>query len=477
MNFTPKTKFDFVPKAGTNYSYNAETFADHMLPNFIEVTDPKVIVDRFSKVPRFVFDTETTAMRIGNQEVPTSIVRRYVGTGKKATPQDYPFCISFCDGEVAWTLYDTLENDFAKFKQVACLFEDDTIEKVAHNAKYDLNILANIGIQVRGKVHDTMIIAKLIDENRRSFKLMDLVPPEVGIVKFEYMVDNYKKTFKVVDYALIDRTLMTQYANADVWNCWQLFKKEYPLLPVEEVKDYYNLEMELLKVCLSMERIGMRLDLDYEIPLKERLQQAVDEAEKAIYEESGEYFNINSGAQIHKQLIKLGVDSAKFVYTDKGNPKMDKNELERLGEQEGIGLVAKILEYRKNTKLLTTYATGIYHLRDSEGRVHASINQGAADTGRFSITAPALQTLGKKDTTIRKAFIPTDGFDLFFLDLDSIEYKLYAHYSKIDGLIENMINGYDAHTGTASMLFHVPLEAVTKEQRTKAKTINFALTV
>lgn len=475
MDFKPKSKVNFKPKAGTNYSYNAATFAEHIVPNFIEVTDPQVIVDRFGKLDKFVFDTETTALRVSNQEVPTNIVRRYVGTGKKATPQDYPFCISFCDGEVAWTIYDTLDNGFKKFKAVACLFENPNIEKIAHNAKYDLNILANIGIKVKGKVHDTMIIAKLIDENRKSFKLMDLVSSDVGIVKFEYMVDNYKKTYKVVDYALIDRTLMTQYANADVWNCWHLFQREYPMLEVEGVKDYYEIEMELLKVCLSMERIGMRLDLDYEQPLKERLQLAVDEAEKAIYEEAGEYFNINSGAQIHKQLLKLGVDSSKFNYTDKGNAKMDKNELERLGEEEGISLVSKILEYRKNTKLLTTYATGIYHLRDSNGRVHASINQGAADTGRFSITAPALQTLGKKDTTIRTAFIPTEDYDLFFIDLDSIEYKLYAHYSKIEGLIENIMNGYDAHTGTASMLFHVPLDEVTKEQRTKAKTINFAL--
>lgn len=464
-----------VIQKGTSYSYNAETFEDHKVANFIEIDDPQVILDRFSKKDLFVFDTETFAVRIANHEVPTNIVRRHVGTGSKAVPQDFPFCMSFCDGEVAWSIYDTLDNNFMKFKTLAPLFENPDTAKVAHNAKYDLNILKNIGIDVKGTIHDTLIIAKLVDENRKSFKLMDLVPSDVGIVKFEYMVDNYKKTYKVSDYSQINRDLMTQYANADVWNCWHLFQREYPMLKTEGVEDYYKIEHDLLKVCLSMERHGMRLDLDYEKPLKERLQKAVDESEQAIYDEAGELFNINSGAQIHRVLLKLGVSPTTFSYTDKGNPKMDKFELERLGEQEGISLVSKILTYRKNTKLLTTYATGIYHLRDSEGKVHASINQGAADTGRFSITAPALQTLGKKDTTIRKAFIPSDGFDLFFFDLDSIEYKLYAHYSKIEGLIENMKHGFDAHTATASLLFNVPLDEVQKDQRTKAKTVNFAL--
>ena len=464
-----------VIKKGTNFSYVPETFEEHINPNFLEVSDPQDIIDLVGDAKFFVFDTETYPERIPNHMVPPNVVRRWVGSGKKANPQDFPFCISICVGDTAMSIYDTLDNGFSKFKKLAPLFADETIEKCAHNAKFDMHTLANIGIPIRGKIHDTVVLTKLTNENRNSFKLMDLAASVGGEVKFEYMVDNYKKSAKVSDYRDIPRELINQYANADVYNCWLVFHNEYPKLVEDGLVPLYENELQLMLALWEMERHGMLVDKNYETTLKEHLQQMVDDCEQSIYDEAGELFNINSGAQIHKILLKLGVSPQVFKYTEKGNAKMDKNELARLGEQLNIGLVNKILEYRKYEKLLTTYAVGIYDQADSECKVHGSINQTEATTGRMSITKPALQTLPKKDKSIRKAFIPSEGYELWFMDLDQVEYRLYAHYAKDDGLCQLIKQGHDVHTATAALLYHKDIADVTEDERSRAKTINFAL--
>ena len=186
---------------------------------------------------------------------------------------------------------------------------------------------------------------------------------------------------------------------------------------------------------------------------EEELQKLTDEAEQSIYDEAGKIFNINSAKQLYEVLMNLGVDNSLIGKTDKGNPKLDKNALNDLAETHNVSIVQKILEYRKYEKLLTTYAMGIYEQRDAENRVHGSINQTEATTGRMSITKPALQTLPKRDKRIRKAFIPDEDCALWFMDLDQVEYRLFAHYAKLPTLLEQIKNGYDVHTATAATLF------------------------
>jgi len=145
-----------------------------------------------------------------------------------------------------------------------------------------------------------------------------------------------------------------------------------------------------------------------------------DNAEAAIYEEAGKIFNVNSSKQLYEVLMDLGVDDRLIPRTDKGSPQTNKFVLSDLSEKHNVSIASKILEYRKYEKLLTTYAVGIYDQRSAEGRVHGSINQTEATTGRMSITKPALQTLPKKDTSIRRAFIPSDGYELWMMDLDQV---------------------------------------------------------
>lgn len=470
-----------VIKAGQNYSYNPTTFAEHKVLNFIEIDDPDELLRLIKPLEylgrKFIFyDSETHPYFRVSHDVPKGVVRRWVGSGKQAKPQDFPFCMSFCDGKNAYSIYDTIDNGFAKFKKLAPLFEDPTIEFVMHNAKFDMHMLANIGMRIIGKIHDTVVLSKLANENRHSFKLIDLAArTRGGIVKFEYMVDNYKKTSHVTDYRMIPRELMTQYACADVWNAFVVFMKEYLVLLSDELLNLYENELELMIALYAMERHGMKTDPDYETPLKDELQKLTDDAERAIYDEVGYMFNINSGKQLYQALLSCGVSKNLIAISGKGNPVLDKEALNKLAEVHEVGIVKKILEFRKFEKLLGTYAVGIYEQRDAEGRVHGSINQTEATTGRMSITKPALQTLPKKDKRIRRAFIPGVGYALYFLDLDQVEYRFLAHYAMAKGLIEAIKQGFDIHSSTAVLIFKIPIDDISEEQRGKGKTMNFAI--
>lgn len=454
-----------VIQKGAGYAYDPATFAkEHKVANFYTIEDPAELLARIDPFEyrgrRFItFDTETHPHFGNSHDVPETVVRRWVGTGKTATPQDYPFVMSFCDGKNAYSIFDSVENGFAKFKQLAPLFLDDTIEKIAHNTKFDMHQYANAGFKIKGRLHDTVVLCKITDENRKSFQLRDIAERNPrGIVKFEYMVDNYKQNHKVVDYRHIPKELLSEYANADVWNAFVTFVDEYEILVAQELESLYDKECEDMIVLYAMERRGMATDPDYEGPLKKDLQQLTDEAEQSVYTEAKRIFNINSGKQLYDVLLSLGVNKSWIEMSDKGNPTLDKDALELLAEKYNVTIVKKILEFRKYEKLLGTYATGIYAQKDAAGKVHGNINQTEATTGRMSITKPALQTLPKKDKSIRKVFVPEPGYKLVFMDLDQIEYRLFVHYAKIPDLIEAIKNGYDVHAATAAMIFHVNLD-------------------
>ncbi|MNU34860.1 DNA polymerase I [compost metagenome] len=477
-----KPKKQAVIKKGANMTYHAPTFKEHMLPNFYDTDkaeDVLKLIKPFEFMGRkfLVCDTEDYAIKMKNHDIPVTHVRRWIGTGRKAVPVDLPFCVSFCDGINSVTLYDSIENNYAEFRKLNCWFLDPEIEFIFHNAKFDMHMLANIKMKIIGKIHDTVVIAKLANENRHSFQLRDLAEKHPkGIVKFEYMVDNYKQSNKITDYRMIVRELLSQYANADVWNGYWVFMSEYAVLIRDELEGLYETELEDMFALYAMERHGMTSDPDYEEPLKKELRRIVDEAEQAVYDAVGYEFNMNSNAQIHKAMLHMGVDQSLFEFTDKGNICLDKKQLERL-ENLGVDLVVKIQEYRKNEKLLNTYAVGIYDQRDAEHKVHCSINQTEATTGRMSITKPALQTLPKKDKRVRRLFLPADGFTLWFMDLDQIEYRLLAHYAQAQGLIEAIKNGHDVHAATAAIIFNKDISEIDPdgEERQKAKTVNFSI--
>lgn len=472
-------------------SYVPSTFSKHKMDNIIELDDPQEILNlvkpfEFRGRKFITFDTETHPHYKKSDALPPNVVRRWVGSGKSAIPQDYPFSVQICDGTNSFVIYDTFKDGFNKFKGLAPLFEDESVEKIAHNWKFDAHMLANIGMKIVGPVHDTVVLAKITDENRRSFQLKDIAARlDGGNVKFEYMVNSYKAMHKIKDYRDFPRELLTQYGGADVWNCYIEFIADYETLVKEDLIDLYNTEMELMVALYSMERHGCKIDSEYEKPLKEDLQERVDTSEKAIYDEAGKIFNINSTKQLYSVLMSLGVNQGWIPTTEKGNPSLAKKVLNTLATKHNVNIVKNILEYRKYEKLLTTYAVGIYDQKDANSKVHGNVNQTEATTGRMSITKPALQTLPKRDTSIRSAFIPEDNYTLWFMDLDQVEYRLFAHYAKIPSLLEAIKGGYDIHAATAAMLFNRDLGEFLEDLkedgndasdlRSKGKTINFAL--
>lgn len=431
----------------------------------IDNIDPFIIHGR-----KFItFDTETHKHDIENHEVKNT-VRRWIGSGKTAKAQDYPFVVSICDGKKAYTLYDYPENNYNEFKKLSVIFEDPDIHKIAHNIKFDMHMLQNINMRLIGPLHDTVVLAKLINENRHSFELKNLAEPYKGILVFEDLLDQYKKIHKVIDYRDFPTSLLSNYANADVWNCYLLFKEEYPQL--DTMYKLYKTEMQVTIVLYAMERYGILLNKDYENALKKELADATNLAEQEIYTEAKNIFNINSSVQLYDILMDLSVDPKRIPKTEKGNNSLDKKVLKKMTD---IPLVNKILDFRNNSKLYTTYAVGMYEQIDYYSRVHGNIKQTEAVTGRMSVNKPALQTLPKKEKRIRKAFIPTPGYNLVFMDLDQIEYRLFAHYAEAEGLIEAIKKGYDVHQATASLVYKVPYASVNEQQRNRAKTINFAL--
>lgn len=471
----PVIKPKMVIKAGNTMTYDKATFENYKRPNFIQVKTAEEMYELFKEDKLLVMDTEDKPLQISSRLIKPPHVRRWIGTGKKAVPVDIPFCLSIGNGKIFASLLDfDSEHNCPEFQKLKGWLESGTFDSVWHNAKFDRHMLANIGINLGGKIHDTVQLTKLVNENRPSFKLRDVSIPYGGIDDFEQMVDLYKATNKIKDYSKLPTELLIQYANADIYNCWVTFKAEYPKLEEFNLQDLYENEIALSYLAYDMERDGMYAKVEYEKPLKDELQSNKDAAENAVYDMAGEIFNMNSGSQLHKIMLKLGVDANTFEYTEKGNVKMDKVQLERF-EKMGIPIVEKVQEYKQADKLLTTYAVGIYDQADADNIVHGSINTSEATTGRMSVTKPALQTLPKKNKSIRTMFAPRKGFKMYTFDLDQVEYRLYAHYSQDETLCKMIKDGYDVHTATACILFEKDIKDITPDERQRAKTINFAL--
>lgn len=480
----PRVKAKSLP---TVKPRTVETFDAKNFETFgVTTDDPDLVLQQFKPFQwlgrKFLFfDTETFPYYKSSQDVPPERVRRWVGSGKSAVPQDLPFVISVGNGEENWTLRGNPET----LRRLRPLFEDETIEKVAHNIKFDMHMLENIGIVVNGRLHDTLVLAKIVNENRKTFALKNVAEEHGGITKYEDTVDHYKRSHRVKRYDKLPEILLGSYANADIYNCYLVFVNEYPALEPENLVDVYDTECAIIRPLYQMERVGMQLDPDYEQPLKQELQSIADQMENEIYEAVGHRFNLNSTKQLYEALLAVGVDDSWIPKTDKGNPSLDKKSMDRLAGFYHVDLVSKVLEYRKATKLLVTYAYGIYEQRDSADRIHANINQCEATTGRMSITKPAMQTIPRDDKHIKRAVVPGPGNYLVYIDYSQVEYRIYAHYMKSEHLIDLINKDYDVHAATAALLNREPVDAFVerlhngdsdaKAQRQRAKTINFAL--
>ena len=484
-----------IIKERTWSNYSPEVLKELAHDNFIECTAEYCLEHiQPSEIPFLpgkwiCFDTETEPTGVPAHMMPANVVRRWIKRGSKEIPNDFPFCFSICDGTTSYVIYDSWNTGFKELKKLAPLLEDASINKCLHNAKYDLHMAKNAGIDIKGKIFDTLPASKICRAWALTHSLLDNAKEiDEGVTEFEYMVDSYKQQNRVTNYALIDRDLMTQYTGADTWNGFYVCKRLARIAHEHEADGWMDLcwlENEVIKITFFAERDGVLVDASYEQPLIEALKKQAADAEAKVYEEAGCFFNMNSGQQLEQVLMFMGygdlikynkpTDTMLAKGITKGNPKFRAADKERM-IAEGCKILEDIQTYQKAEKLLNSFAVKLYTMNDANNRVHCSYNTVEAKTGRFSISMPSFQNMPRRgESRIRKAFIAPKGYTIYELDYASQESKIMVHYSRSEYLIEALHEGKDIHKIFASMIFDVPYETVTKDQRQIAKSVEFAI--
>ncbi len=358
------------------------------------------------------------------------------------------------------------------------VLEDPTIPKQAHNAKYDMTVLARHGIDVQGLAFDTMIAEWLANPASRNLGLKHLAFIRLGI-EMTPLQDLIGTGRKQITLAEVGIEQAAAYAAADV----DVTHRLVPVLEQElRQKGHWDLftqmELPLVKVLLAMEMTGVALDVSFLQKMSETLGQRLTQLEEEIQQMVGYRFNVNSGQQLAKALFEvLRLPTRNVPRTTTGRYSVAASVLESLrGTHPVIDL---ILEQRELAKLKSTYVDALPALINPQtGRLHTSYNQTGTVTGRISSSEPNLQNIPIRSPLgrqVRKAFIAPQGWLLLGADYSQIELRVLAHISGDPGLVEAFRRGEDIHATTAAALFDIPLDQVTPNQRRFAKQVNFGL--
>ena len=408
----------------------------------------------------FCFDTETTSLDTIDAEL--------VGLSFAYLPGEAFYIPVPADREKA---IEILEN----FREV---FENESIEKIGQNIKYDLLVLRSYGIEIHGKLSDTMLAHYLLEPDKRHG--MDILA--ASYLNYEPVSITSligKKGVKQGTMRDVSIPEITQYAGEDADITLQLntiFSRELP--KVNAFKLFEKVEMPLLKVLAAMESKGVRLDIGALKEMSNVLELDLRQTESEIYASAGQSFNISSP----KQLGEVLFDKMKLIE----KPKKTKTGQYATGEdilselENSHEIARKILDYRELQKLKSTYVDALPLLVSSRtGRIHTSYNQAVAATGRLSSTNPNLQNIPirtPRGREIRKAFVPdNEEFQILSADYSQIELRIMAAFSGDESMIEAFNQGRDIHATTASKVFKVPLDEVTSDMRRKSKMVNFGI--
>ncbi len=357
-------------------------------------------------------------------------------------------------------------------------FEAEEIEKIGQNLKYDIKVLDKYKVDVKGKLFDTMLAHYLINPDMRHN--MDVLAETylnyTPISITELIGKKGKNQLSMRDVPLEKQT---EYAVEDADITYQLAQHFRPELKEANIeKLFQDIEIPLLRVLADMELEGINLDEEFLNSLSSDLNNDIATLEKKIYEEAGEEFNIGSPKQLGEILfdkLKL-VDKPKKTKT--GQYSTAEDVLSYLAKDHEI--IQNVLDYRGLAKLKSTYVDALpEQVEPLTGRVHTDYMQTVAATGRLSSNNPNLQNIPirtERGRQVRKAFIPRDeNYILLAADYSQIELRIIAALSEETTMIEAFKNGEDIHASTASKVFDVPLDGVTREQRSNAKTVNFGI--
>ena len=357
------------------------------------------------------------------------------------------------------------------------VYENEKILKIGQNLKYDLEVLRNYDIELKGKMWDTMIAHYLIQpELRHNMDYMAEIYLNYQTIHIDELIGAKGKNQRSMRE--LDPKEVYEYAAEDADITLQLKNKLEPELKKQGAeKLFYEIEMPLMPVLAEMEMTGVCLDTDSLSETSKQLTQRMLDIEQRIYELAGEHFNIASPKQVGDILFdKLKIiDKAKK--TKKGQYVTSEEVLQQLRHKHEI--VGLILDHRGLKKLLGTYIEALPRLINPRtGHIHTSFNQTITATGRLSSSDPNLQNIpirGEDGKEIRKAFIPEPGCLFFSADYSQIELRVMAHLSQDPQMIEVFREGKDLHAATAANIYKKPIEEVTRDERTKSKRANFGI--
>ena len=360
------------------------------------------------------------------------------------------------------------------------ILENNKVKKIGHNIKYDILVFSNYDIHVKGIYFDTMIASYLLNPTARQHNL--------DAISMFYL--NYKKIptsdligsgKKQISMAEVPVEKVSQYSCEDADMTLKLKNLFEERLKTGQLNDLFeNVEMPLAEVLISMEKTGVSINVDFLKKMSGEFEIKLQNIEKNIHDLSGEIFNINSPQQLGNILFeKLEIQKTLNIKPKRTKIGYSTNS-QVLESMAGHPLIDLILEYRQFTKLKSTYIDALPKLINKKtNRLHTSFNQTVTATGRLSSSSPNLQNipvrteLGRK---IRKAFIAgSSDTKLLSADYSQIELRILAHLSKDAKLLEAFQSAKDIHATTASLIFDVPMENVTKDLRSKAKAINFGI--
>ena len=420
----------------------------------------KELVKELSELKSFCFDTETTGLDPLESEL--------VG-------------IAFCwknHHAVYLAFGDDRKTTLEWLEPLKEVFSNPDIEKIGQNLKYDLHILKNYELEVKGRLFDTMIAHFILKpEQKHNLNVLAEQYLAYSMVKIETLIG--KKGTHQSTFRSVSPEKACEYAGEDADMTWQLAGIMRKELNDQGFKDLAEgIEMPLIPVLMKMEHQGVKLDVESLNLFAVKLREDIIEMQRQIFSLAGMEFNINSP----KQLGEVLFERLKIVE----NPKKTKTKQYATGEEilvqlkEKHPVVSKMLEYRSLKKLLSTYVSALPLLvKKGTGKIHTSFNQALVTTGRLSSVNPNLQNIPireERGREIRRAFIPEKESNVFFsADYSQIELRLMAHLSGDKQMIEAFVNNEDIHTATAAKIYKINLSEVSREMRGKAKTANFGI--
>ena len=419
----------------------------------------KLLLKKLMEQTSVCFDTETTGLKALEVELIGIAFSYEIGKG---------YYVSFPEDQAETK---ALLEEFRPF------FESN-IEKIGHNLKYDIKVLSNYEMPVKGKLFDTMIAHYLINPDmRHNMDILAETYLNYQPVSITELIG--KKGKNQLSMRTVPIAEQTEYAveDADItFQLKQLFTGELERGNVTKL--FNDIELPLVSVLTAMEIEGININIDFLNKLSVTLTADINRLEKNIYEQAGEEFNIASPKQLGIVLFEKMELVKKPKKTKTGQYATGEDILSFLAKEHEI--IRNIQEYRQYKKLQSTYVDALPNeVNPKTGRIHTQYMQAVAATGRLSSNNPNLQNIPirtERGKEVRKSFIPRDeNHVLLAADYSQIELRIIAALSEEENMMEAFKNGEDIHASTAAKVFNVPLDEVTREQRSNAKTVNFGI--